>query len=418
MTTHKIDLTELPNVTNPVYYPLYNDNSRYLLLYGGAGSGKSYFAGEKLVLRTLNEKGHRFLVLRKVARTIRHSCFDLLREVISQWGLSQVFKVNKSDLQITIPGWGEILFAGLDDVEKLKSIYRITGVWIEEPTELTADDFRQINLRLRGITPYYKQIMMTFNPISALSWIKRDFFDNPKENSKIVKTTYQDNRFIDEEYKQVIESLKDQDYVYYQVYALGEWGVLGNLILTNYEVHDFPTDESWFSTIYQGMDYGFNDPSAFLKIGVKDDELYWFDELYMKGLTNSEWIQESSTKANKSRLIIADSAEPDRIKEFRQAGFRIQGAVKGKDSVRAGIDFLRRKKNHIHPNSPYVLKEMQGWKYKEDRDGNVYDEPVEINDHLMSAGRYAIEPLRRFTQPLGVDLSINRSLTRISPNIL
>ena len=188
-------------------------------------------------------------------------------------------------MEITCLNGNSMIFMGLDDVEKLKSIVGITGVWIEEASELTREDFMQLDLRLRGRTAQYKQIILTFNPISVLNWLKKHFFDVPKEITTVLRTTYKDNRFIDPEYAQVIEDLKDQDYVYYQVYALGEWGILGNLIFTNYVVEPIPTDDAAYKTVYSGLDFGFNNPSVFLKVGERDRELYVYSELYERKLT-------------------------------------------------------------------------------------------------------------------------------------
>lgn len=394
----KIDLTALPELTNDIYYPLYKDTSRYLVLYGGAGSGKSVFAAQKILVRILTEQPHRFLVARKVARTLRFSVFSLFQDLIAQWSLSPLFKINKSDMTITCINGNQIIFAGLDDVEKLKSIAGITGIWIEEASELDPKDFHQLDLRMRGPTKHYKQIILTFNPISALHWLKKEFFDYKRSNATIIKSTYKDNKFIDPEYAKVLEELKYKDYTYYLIYALGEWGVLGNLVFTNYVIEEIPLDESRYDTIYYGLDFGFNDPSAVIKVGWKDSEIFILDEIYEKGLTNAELIKLCEEQVNKSRLIIADSAEPDRIKEFKKAGFVIRPCTKGKDSVKFGIDWLKRRKIHIHPSCVNFIKEIQQYKYKEDRDGNVLDEPVDFNNHAMDALRYATEPLRNMKE--------------------
>lgn len=388
-----IDLSALPELTNDIYYPLYKDTSRYLVLYGGAGSGKSVFAAQKILVRLLTEKPHRFLVVRKVAKTLRYSVFSLFQDMISQWNLTPIFKVNKSDMTITCINGNQIIFAGLDDVEKLKSIAGITGIWIEEASELEQKDFQQLDLRLRGPTQHYKQIILTFNPISALHWLKKVFFDFKKDNATVVKSTYLDNKFIDPEYVKVLEDLKNQDVTYYKIYALGEWGVLGNLVYTNYVIEDIPTDESRYSSIYYGLDFGYNDPAALLKIGWKDNEIYILDEIYERHLTNTQLIELCKNKVSKRYMITADSAEPDRIEEFRKAGFRIQACTKGKDSVNFGIDWVKRHKIHIHPSCINTIKEIQTYKYREDKEGNVLDEPVDMNNHAMDAMRYALQPL-------------------------
>lgn len=229
MATATIDI-DVDEIMNEWSIPLLDNKSRYLILYGGAGSGKSVTAAQKMIIRCLEEKKHKFLVVRKVANTMRNSVFSLLRGTIAEWGLAKLFKVNKSDMDITCANGNQIIFAGLDDVEKLKSIHGVTGMWLEEASEILQEDFQQLDLRLRGETRNYKQIMISFNPISITHWLKAVFFDLKKTNSKVIHTTYKDNKFIDDEYKGTLEALKDQDPYYYSVYALGEWGVTGKTV--------------------------------------------------------------------------------------------------------------------------------------------------------------------------------------------
>jgi phage terminase large subunit len=217
--------------TNPVYVPLYTNANRYIVLVGGAGSGKSIFAGQKLLKRITTESGHRILVVRKVARTLRESCFQQLRGQISELFRYEDFEINKTDMKITYKkNKNEILFAGLDDVEKLKSIYNVTSIWIEEASELEPEDFRQLDIRLRGETKSYKQFIVTFNPVSITHWLKAEFFDSKKPDCVTLHTTYKDNKFLDNEAIRVLESFRDTDPYYYQVYCQGEWGVLGKTI--------------------------------------------------------------------------------------------------------------------------------------------------------------------------------------------
>jgi len=381
---------------NKIYAPLLNNEKRYEIIYGGAGSGKSVFIAQKIVLKTLSEKGHKWLVVRKVAKTNRHSTFALIKSIINESKLSSFFGINKTDMEITARNGNQIIFVGLDDVTKLQSIAGITNIWIEEAFEITSEDFNQLDLRLRGQTKHPKQISLTFNPISALSWIKGRFIDVEQENASVLKTTFLDNSFIDAEYKKVIEELRNQDPVYYQIYGLGEWGVLGNLILTNWVAsNNIPTEEKYYDQVLCGMDFGFNHASAFLKVGIKDDELFIFDEIYEKGLTNTDLIALVSQKVDKRQYIIADSAEPARIEEFKRAGLNVRPAKKGPDSVKASIDFLRRHKINIHAkNCPNTVSEIQAWKYKEDKNGNVLEEPVPFKDDAIAALRYATESVR------------------------
>lgn len=216
--------------TNDTFLPLLFDKNRYLVLMGGGGSGKSIFAGTKILERVTSEPGHRWLVCRKVARTMRESVFRQLSSQANQYYKHMQPRLNKSDMRIDFSNGSEILFAGLDDVEKLKSIFGITGIWIEEASEVTEADFNQLDIRLRGQTKHYKQIIITFNPISITHWLKKRFFDKTLPDVTAHHSTYKDNRFLDEEAIKVLENYKYTDEYYYMVYCLGQWGVTGKTV--------------------------------------------------------------------------------------------------------------------------------------------------------------------------------------------
>lgn len=389
-------------ISKKVFAPIYLKNEaldikdRYLILYGGAGSGKSYFATYKVLYRLLTEKKHKFLVIRKVAATLKDSVFDLFVSTIEAWGLSKLFKITKNPMEITCVNGNKIIFKGLDDPEKIKSISGVTSVWVEEASELTREDFQQLNLRIRGKNlRNYVQYLITFNPISETHWLKKDFFDRKQPSTTIIKTTYLDNPFLDDSYINSLENLKNMDHQYYRIYALGEWGSLGNLVYSNYSIEDIPLDLDYYDEIYNGIDFGWNDPTAFVKVGVKDGNIYILDELYRRELTNPEVIELLKDKLTPKEWIIGDSSEPDRIREFQRAGYRMSGAKKGKNSIRHGIDFIRSKKVYIHPNCINFINEIQSYKYKEDKNGQVFEDPVDFNNHLLDALRYALENLRK-----------------------
>jgi phage terminase large subunit len=261
----------------------------------------------------------------------------------------------------------------------------VTGMWLEEPTELTRDDFLQANLRLRGKRQVYKQIILSFNPISKLSWLYEEFFAKQRQNAKILRTTYKDNIFIDDEYIQELLYLAEQDSTYYQVYAEGEWGVLQNIIYSKFEVSASWPD-SFDETIY-GLDFGFNNQSALVEINWYDGRPFERELLYERKLTNQDLIGQLEALAiPKNKPIYADCAEPDRIQEIETAGYLIYPAEK---RVKDGIDFVKRQRPTIDPGSVNLLKEIESYKWKEDRHGNVLDEPVKFRDHLMDARRYA-----------------------------
>ncbi len=221
---------DLRDSCNDTFFPLFFCTARFLVLKGGGGSGKSIFAGRKVLERVTSEEGHRWLVCRKVARTLRESCFEQLCGQIYDHYPDCGAKINKTDMSITFRNGSKILFAGLDDVEKLKSIYNITGIWIEECSELKESDFNQLNIRLRGKTKYYKQIILTFNPVSVKHWLKKRFWDRTDPRAVVHESTYKDNKFARPEDIETLESFKETDEYYYMVYALGMWGVTGKSV--------------------------------------------------------------------------------------------------------------------------------------------------------------------------------------------
>ena len=227
---------------NPLFRPYLTDNThRYLILYGGAGSGKSVFAVQRFLYRLLTLPLCNILVVRAVAATNRDSTYALFRQVISRWGLSELFSCKDSDLRISCANGNSVIFKGLDDTEKLKSITfpkgELTDIWIEEASEVLEEDFNQLDVRLRG-KGAHKQMVLTFNPVSVLHWLKLRFFDRKDPRALVLKSTYKDNQFLDEDYKRTLEGYKDTDPYYYSVYCLGEWGVLGQTIFDAQKVSE------------------------------------------------------------------------------------------------------------------------------------------------------------------------------------
>jgi phage terminase large subunit len=292
---------------------------------------------------------------------------------------------------------------GLDDIEKVKSITfangPLTDILIEEATEITERDFNQLNLRLRGSVNVPFQICLLFNPISNTHWIKRRFFDNPgekKEKTTIHESTHLDNRFLDSGYREELEALKYEDRVYYEIYARGRWADIGNLVFRNVVYQECPYKPQDFEQIIAGQDFGFNHYNAIELIGLKDGNKYSFKELYVRHMTNDEVMAENEKKGvlEKRQRCVADSAEPKSIREWQQAGYNIDGAKKGADSVKEQISLLNRGAWYIDPAAcPGLVSEISSYKWKEDRDGNPLDEPVKFKDDAIAACRYAVEDL-------------------------
>lgn len=228
----KINISK--NAFNRAYLPvLYDEEHRYLVLYGGAGSGKSVFAAQRFLIRLLSKPLCNLLCVRAVAATNRDSTYALFRQIIGKWGLQELFKCGDSEPRIVCMNGNSVIFRGLDDAEKLKSVTfpkgELTDVWVEEASEITEEDFNQLDVRLRG-KGSYKQIVLTFNPVSALHWLKRRFFEREDPRVLTLKTTYEHNRFLDEDYTRTLEGYRETDPYYYAVYCLGEWGVLGQTV--------------------------------------------------------------------------------------------------------------------------------------------------------------------------------------------
>lgn len=399
-----IDWTEILSHINPVYRPHISNYERKYISYGSAGSGKSIFAAQKKIINHLSKVSHQgrnTLVVRKTANTNRTSTFPLFRKILKDFKVFDYCKINNTEMLIELPNGNQIRFLGLDDTEKIKSITfdngDLTDIWIEEATEISYEDYQSLDLRMRGQSKHPKQIMMTMNPISETHWIKKHFIDEKKEPAFILKTTFEDNIFLDQEYINKLRALKDIDEYYYQVYALGNWGILGETIFSNYEIIDFDVSAYANKPVMYGVDYGYHDPCVMLDVRMHDNDLYICREIYKSEILNNEFIElAESLGFVKSVLSTHDCSEADRIEEFKRAGWNAQPAAKGPGSIKAGIDWLKRRKIYVHAgNCPETAKEIKQYHYKKDRGGNVLDEPVDFNNHAMDALRYAVEGWRK-----------------------
>ena len=385
---YDIDLSELETLMTPKGWQALKVNSRYLIQYGGAGSSKSYSTAQKILFRILTEDSHRFLIVRKTARSLKRSVFQLFRDIISQWNLSELFAVNLTDFTIVCKAnQNQIIMSGLDDVEKLKSITGITGIWIEEATETTEEDFIQLDLRLRGHTKHYKQIILTFNPVSSQSWIKKRFFDYTDPEAVLIHSTYEDNHFIDDRYKEVLAKLAGQNQNLFNIYAKGVWGNRQGLIYPDYElIKELPSDYEYRT---YGIDFGYNHPQAMTEVRAIGDAIY-IKELFYKSQTlvtdlisfmKHEGIKEDS-------IIYADSANPDKIQTIVNAGYR--RATGAKKDVLAGIDYVKSKKLYVTEDSVNLIKELEAYSWQTDKDGNPTEKPVKLFDDLCDSVRYAV----------------------------
>lgn len=385
---------------NECYLETLKNTSRLLLFYGGAGSGKSVWAIQRQIILYLKSPVPRnCLVVRKVGSTIRASIFAEFKKNLRAMKLLDLCKVSESNFTITLPNKATFQFKALDDPEKIKSISDIDDIMIEEATELTLDDFSQLNLRLRSRKPN-NQIVMMFNPVSKMNWIYKRFFEGDPElkDTTIVHTTYKDNKFLPQSYIDALHDMMNSNPTYYRIYALGEFASLGKLIYTNWETKEFDHFDLLRDGLHArfGLDFGFSaDPTAFVGtlIDRPNKTIYIFDELYQKGMTNEDiayWLFE---RGYGKENITADSSEPKSILEIKRLGVkRIKGALKGNDSVSWGINFLQGWKMVVHPRCEHFIEELENYEYQKDKKTNEYlNKPVDAFNHLMDALRYGLE---------------------------
>jgi phage terminase large subunit len=394
-------------VFNSVYLPYLEDVTPLQIFFGGSSSGKSVFAVGQRTVYDMMRGGRNYLICRQVAKTLRNSVFNEVVKIITNWGVIGLFSINKSDMVITCTRNGnQILFVGLDDVEKLKSITPtkgvITDVVIEEATEAEYRTVKQLDKRLRGgseKTP--KRMTLLFNPILQTSWIYSEYFatiawatdqrEYHDENITILKTTYLDNKFLTAQDHKKLESEKDS--YYYQVYTLGNWGVLGEIIFTNWKVVDLSEMTDQFTNHRNGLDFGFSSDPAAMAIMHMDSMrkvLYIYDEFYERGLTNQALAKEITDRIGND-LLVCDSAEPKSIQELREKGVNAYGAKKGKDSVNFGIQWLQGLEIIIDAKCVNAKREFSTYHWKKDKDDNAMRIPCGKDDHLIDGVRYGLE---------------------------
>ena len=398
-----MDIIINKNIFNDIYFPHLKDNSkRYEVYYGGAGSGKSYFVATKLIYKALVDK-RKILVLRKVGRTTKNSTFQLLLDVLDLFKIKKMCKINKTDFSITLPNGSVFLCMGLDDPEKIKSIAGLTDAWLEEATEFAMDDFSQIDLRIRHPSAQGQQVILSLNPVSKANWVYLQFFnENPeleefRKSVKIIKSNYMDNPHLPQKYIDSLLMLKATNPVYYQIYALGEFGSLDKLVYSNWQSFEF-NEEEIKGQLICGLDFGYTaDPTAFVaaKVVPEEKRIYVFKEWGGPGYLNNEIAEQIKAMGFAKSVIKADSAEQKSIDEIKQAGvYRISPCVKGQGSILQGIQKLQQYELIIHPNCKNIIEELQNYSWKKDKQTNEYiNEPVDKFNHYLDALRYALQCL-------------------------
>ena len=359
---------------------------------GSAGSAKSYFITQKLILRCLNEK-IKILVCRRTASTIRNTCFSLFKDVISKWKLTEFVKIRESDFNIKFPNDSEIIFMGLDEETKLLSLNAIGTIFIEEAYEVPKPIVEQLNLRLRGNTAN-KQMILAFNPISKNHWLY-DFCEvNPPESFIYVHSTYKDNTFLDDEYVHELEELYVRNPAKARVFCDGIWGIdAEGLVIQNWKEELFdPMELSSQGLEHRvGMDLGWIDKSAIIETlyDRQNKTIYVFNEFYKSGCQLSELADAIRNMNLQKSKIYVDAAEPRSIQYFKNEGINAVGCAKGKDSVKAGLMFLQDNLIIVHPRCIHFIAELENFSYiKSKQTGEWTENTTHEWSHAIDACRY------------------------------
>lgn len=381
---------------NDIYFPYLLDYSkRYEVYYGGAGSGKSVFIDQKLIVKAIKSK-RKILIIRKYGTTLRDSVFQLVIDTLKKWKIYEYCRINLSTYTITLPNESVFLFKGLDDSEKIKSITDITDIWCEEATELTLDEVTQLDLRLRA-SEENLQMYFSFNPVSKANWVYAKWF-HPQaayntEQTLVLHTTYKDNKFLPTSYVESLEKMMITNPTYYKIYAKGEFGTFEGLVITNWTKAEFDPYE--LAQKYEhrcGMDLGWVDPSAIIDTlyDRENKTIYIFNEFYKSGQQLTDLVKAViDMNLQKSKLRV-DAAEPRTIQHLRNNGINAEAATKGQDSVKAGIMFLQDNHIVVHPKCVNTITEFENFSYIKSRiTGEWTEDTTHEWSHAIDACRYA-----------------------------
>lgn len=390
------------SAVNACYLKHLFSDIRYQIYFGGASSGKSCFLATRAVLDTL--QGRNTLVCRAVGKTLRTSAWNEVTKAASRLNLASCFQFNRTDMTVTCRQNGaQMIFCGLDDVEKIKSISpargALTDVWIEEATEVAYKDFKQLDKRLRGQTAFKKRMTLSFNPVYKTHWLYREFFSDWQDGKNeligeeltILKTTYRDNAFLTEDDRRALEN--ERDPYFRSVYTDGDWGVMGDVIFPRFVQEDLSARFQSEERLRCGLDFGFaSDPCACVCCAYDRARktVYVYRELCEKGLTNDELAQRLRAFAP-GRYVICDSAEPKSICDLKRMGVMALAAKKGPDSLMHGIQWLRAQEIVVDVSCKNLIRELTLYQWKQDKGGNTLREPVDRDNHLIDALRYALE---------------------------
>lgn len=369
-----------------IFYENAKATKPVVLNIGGARSSKSYSIIQLFISKFFGEKNKTFLTTRKTFPALRITAYKQAEDLLEEHGLYGFLEHNRSDHTFRNP-WGNNywLFSSIDNPEKIKST-EFNYIHMEEGNEFTYDDYRILKLRLSA--PAGKgeanHIYISLNPSDERGWVRQALMG--REEHDLIHSTYRDNPFLQSQYVQELESLKDLDPSYWAIYGMGEFAAVRELIYGPLDIiRQIPTGGE---TIY-GLDFGYNNPTVLLEITIHEPDIYLRELIHERMLTTPDLIKRMNDgipRYFRKRPIYADPSEPDRIEEINRAGFMVYPA---NNEVRGGIIFLRRFHLHSLPENTITNREFSSYKWRQDRNGQIMDEPLKYEDHSPDALRYA-----------------------------
>ena len=392
-----------PYLFNESFFPhAFDYTHRWEVYKGSAGSGKSHFISQKLILKAMRDPGRRMLICRRYGSTVIQTVWQLISEQLETFGLMPSCKINKTERTILLPNGSQFIFFGLDEETKLLSLQNISDIWVEEAFEVPREIVEQLNLRLRG-DKQYQQIIMSFNPISKSSWLYEFCELVPPKSFIYHQSTYKDNRFLPAEYVNALEDMIRTNPKKAQVFVFGDWGVdLDGLVFPSHKTEDFDIHELLRNPnlrVMCGADIGFTDPSTCC-VSLWDKEnrkIYVIREYYQRGATFqelAEGIQGCGVGKNK---VFVDNADPRMIKFFSDYGLNARPAKKGNDSVRLYIAFLQNHEIIIHPSCTNMIMELDNFSFVKNQMTGLYDPSKTTHEfsHLIDALKYSYSDVYR-----------------------
>ncbi len=369
-------MTQVTIDTTNVFHKAYKSDTRITCLQGGTRSSKTYSLCQLFIVKALRETGKVFTICRKTLPALKGTAYRDIINLLKELDLYREENHNKSELSYILGNNNLLEFISIDQSQKIRGRKR-DYLWLNEANEFNYEDYQQLILRTTD------KVYLDYNPSDPYSWIYDKVIT--RDDCTFIKSTYKANPFLDKDTIAEIERLKDIDPDYWRVYGLGEIGSIQTMIFRNFKL----VDEVQGNLVGFGLDFGFtNSPSALVAVYQSDDNLYIKEMLYEKRLTNTDLANKlKEFRIDRQSEIIGDSAEPKSIEEIYRQGFNIKPAKKGA-GIHLGIDIMRRYKLHITKDSLNAIKEFRGYKWATDKNGDVLNVPVKVNDHLIDATRY------------------------------